>query len=52
MDNNKILYLLLAIVIILLIACFAVSSTTFAKQDTTIKVTSNDTLYRVLDFSE
>ena len=45
MDKNKIIYLLLAIVIILLIACFAVSSTTFAKQDTAIKVTSNDTLY-------
>lgn len=45
MDNNKIIYLLLSIVIILLIACFAVSSTTFAKQDTAIRVTSNDTLY-------
>ena len=45
MDYNKIIYLLVAIVIILLVACFAVSNTTFAKQDTAIKVTSNNTLY-------
>ena len=45
MDNNNVIYLLLTIVIILLIACFAVFSTSFAKQDTAIKVTSNNTLY-------
>lgn len=45
MDYNKIIYLLVAIVIILLVACFAVSNTTFAKQNTAIKVTSNNTLY-------
>ena len=39
------IYLLIGVVIVLLIVGFAVSSTTFAKQDTAIRVTSNDTLY-------
>ena len=45
MDYNKIIYLLVGIVIILLIAFFAVSTTTFAKHDTAINVISNNTLY-------
>ena len=45
MDYNKLTYLLICVVIVLLIACFVVSSTTFAKQDAAIKITSNDTLH-------
>ena len=45
MDYNKIIYLLAVVFIILLIACFAVSNSIFAKQDTVINVISESSLY-------
>ena len=44
MDYNKIIYLLAVVFIILLIACFAVSNSIFAKQDTVINVISESSL--------
>ena len=45
MNYNKIIYILAVVFIILLIACYVVSNSTFAKQDTVIKVISENTLY-------
>lgn len=39
------IYLLIGVVIVLFIVCFAVSSTTSAKQDAVVTITSNDTLH-------
>ena len=44
MDYNKIIYLLAAVFIVLLIAGFVVFGTGFAKQDTAIKVLSENSL--------
>ena len=44
MDKNKIIYLLAGIIVVLLVACFAVSTMTFTKHDTSINVISNNTL--------
>ena len=44
MDYNKIIYLLAVVFIVLLIACFAVFTTGFAKKDSAINVTSENTL--------
>ena len=45
MDYNKVIWLLVGLLLVLLIACFAVSITTFAKHETSINVTSSNTLY-------
>lgn len=39
------IYLLIGVLIVLFIVCFVAFSTTFVKQDTVIKITSNDTLH-------
>lgn len=44
MNYNKIIYLLIIVFVVLLVACFTVSSTAFAKQNCTVKVTSNNAL--------
>lgn len=45
MDYNKIIYLLAVVFIVLLIACFAVFNNGFAKQDSAIKVISENSFY-------
>ena len=44
MDYNKIIYLLVVVFIVLLIAGFAFFNTSFAKKDTAVNVTSENTL--------
>ena len=44
MDYNKIIYLLVVVFIVLLIAGFAFFNTSFAKKDTVVNVTSENTL--------